>query len=315
MVTHADLDKAIGHESPAFPVNWNQRDLLLYAVGIGAKRDELQFTFEDSPSWQPFPTYPLVLGLKGDNTSIANFANARKESPPPGLPKFDPKKVVHAEQSIEILGPLPKESSQGWTMKKKVVGVKDTGKGLIVDEALELLDPAGKVVVRMISSGYNFGDFGTKGYGKSIAPKQPVKGGKPPQRAPDFVFTEKLTEEQASIYRLSGDYNPLHIDPTVGKGMGFPGVIVHGLCSYGHAARAIILNAAKGDGSRLQYMSARFTSPVLPGDTLETSIWVSSDDKTGGTRVDFVQKNQKGKPTLGGGVALLKPAVGKESKL
>jgi peroxisomal enoyl-CoA hydratase 2 len=99
----------------------------------------------------------------------------------------------------------------------------------------------------------------------------------------------------------------------VGKGIGFGGVILHGLCSYGHAARAVILNAAKGDGRRLQFMSARFTSPVLPGDELETSGWISTDEKTGGTRVDFVQKNKRtGKFALGGGVALLK---GGQSKL
>ncbi|GAA5902698.1 hypothetical protein JCM6882_004045 [Rhodosporidiobolus microsporus] len=310
MSAKIDLDKAIGHASAPFDVSWNQRDLLLYAVGIGAKKDELQFTFEDAKDWHPFPTYPLVLGLKQNHDSIANFANARSE-PTPGLPKFSPTKVVHAEQSIHILGDLPKESGKGWTMKKVVVGVKDTGKGLIVDEALELLNPSKKVVVRMISSSYNFGDFGTKGYAKSVAPKQPLKAGKAPQRPADFVFSEETTEEQALVYRLSGDYNPLHIDPSVGKGMNFPGVILHGLCSYGHAARAIVLNAGHGNGSLLEYMSARFTSPVIPGDELETSMWLSRDEQTGGTRVDFVQKNKKsGKLALGGGVALLKSEKG-----
>jgi len=78
-----------------------------------------------------FPTYPLVLGLKGDNPSIANFAAAREgSSPTPGLPVLDPKKLVHAEQSIEILGDLPKESGEGWTIQKKLVGIKETGKGV-----------------------------------------------------------------------------------------------------------------------------------------------------------------------------------------
>ncbi|GAA5955300.1 hypothetical protein JCM21900_003038 [Sporobolomyces salmonicolor] len=312
-----DLDKAIGHTSKPLPVAWNQRDLLLYAVGIGAKKDELAITYEDDPSWHPFPTYPLVLGLKGDNPSIANFAKAREGAEPtPGLPPLDPKRLVHAEQSIEILGELPKESGEGWTVQKKLVGIKDTGKGLIIDDAQELLDPSGTPVVRMISSAYCFGKYDAKGFVKSIAPQQPVKGGKPPARTPDYVFSEKISEEQAILYRLSGDYNPLHIDPAVGKGMNFPGVILHGLCSYGHAARAIVLNVAKGDGSRLQYMSARFTSPVLPGDELETSMWVSTDDQTGGTRVDFVQKIKgNGKVCLGGGVALIKRAKGGESKL
>ncbi|GAA5824858.1 hypothetical protein JCM11251_005369 [Rhodosporidiobolus azoricus] len=306
-------DQALGHASAPFDVQWNQRDLLLYAVGIGAKKDELQFTFEDHKDWHPFPTYPLVLALKANHTSIANFANARAE-PTPGLPQFSPTKVVHYSQTVHVLGELPSESGKGWTMKKVCVGVTDTGKGLIVDEALELINPSKQVVVRMISSSYNFGDFGTKGYAKSVAPKQPVKAGKPPQRPADFVMSEKISEEQALVYRLSGDYNPLHIDPVVGKGMNFPGVILHGLCSYGHAARTIVLNAGKGNGRSLEYMSARFTSPVIPGDELETSLWLSKDEQSGGTRVDFVQKNVKsGKLTLGGGVALLK--ADKQSKL
>ncbi|GAA6046733.1 hypothetical protein JCM3770_003140 [Rhodotorula araucariae] len=310
-----NLDSAIGHEGQPFPVAWNTRDLLLYAVGIGAKVDELAFTYEDDPKFHPFPTYPLVLGLKGDKSSTVNFAQAKDRSGPnPGLPPLDPKRVVHAEQSIEILGELPQDSGKGWTLKDRCVGVKDTGKGLIVDNAMELFDPSGKVVVRMISSGYCFGKFDAGGFAKSIAPKQPLKAGKPPQRTPDFVFTEKTTAEQAVVYRLSGDYNPLHIDNAVGEALGFGGVILHGLCSYGHAARAVVLNVAKGDGRRLKYMSARFTSPVKPGDELETSIWVSSDAASGGQRVDFIQKIKgSGKVCLGGGVALVLPE--KQSKL
>ncbi|GAA5879850.1 hypothetical protein JCM16303_004370 [Sporobolomyces ruberrimus] len=310
-----DLSQAIGHASKPIPVAWNQRDLLLYAVGIGAKKDELAFTYEDDPNWQPFPTYPLVLGLKGANPSIANFAAAREGSTPtPGLPVLDPKKLVHAEQSIEILGHLPKESGEGWTIQKKLVGIKETGKGLIIDDAMELLNPEGKVVYRMVSSGYCFGKFEPKGFTKSVAEPKPVQASKPPARNPDFVFSEKTTPEQAVLYRLSGDYNPLHIDPAVGKGMNFPGVILHGLCSYGHAARALVLNVAKGDATALEFMSGRFTSPVLPGDELETSMWVSTDSKTGGTRVDFVQKIKgSGRVCLGGGVALFKNS--KSSKL
>ncbi|GAA5899652.1 hypothetical protein JCM8208_000618 [Rhodotorula glutinis] len=314
----SNVEQALGHEGKPFAVSWNTRDLLLYAVGIGAKVDELAFTYEDDPKFHPFPTYPLVLGLKGDGLSTVNFAQAKDRSgPTPGLPALDPKRVVHAEQSIEILGELPSDSGKGWTLKDRCVGVKDTGKGLIIDTALELLDPSGKVVVRMISSGYGFysGKSNLNGFAKSIAPKQPLKGGKPPQRTPDFVFSERTTPEQAAVYRLSGDYNPLHIDSSVGEALGFGGVILHGLCSYGHAARAVVLNVAKGDGRRLKYMSARFTSPVKPGDELETSMWVSSDAASGGQRVDFVQKvKATGKACLGGGVALVL-AEGKGSKL
>ena len=105
------------------------------------------------------------------------------------------------------------ESGAGWKIVKKVVGIKDTGKGLIVDGAIELQDPKGEVYVRMISSSYAFGkytskDDGTEGYAKSIAPKQPVKAGKPPSRNPDHVVSEKTLPEQAMIYRLSGGEFP-----------------------------------------------------------------------------------------------------------
>ncbi|SGY73919.1 BQ5605_C005g03327 [Microbotryum silenes-dioicae] len=313
-----DFEKAIGYEKTLAAVSWNQRDLLLYAAGIGAKRNELTNLFELNKDWQPFPTYPLVLGLKGDSESINNFSKAKDAGgATPGLPALNPKKLVHAEQSIWILKPIPADSGKGWKLRKQSVGVKDTGKGLIVDDSQELVGPDGGVYVRMISSGYAFGDYTKdepkwKGFQKSIAPKQPTKAAnKPPARKPDVVFSEKTTEEQAVIYRLSGDYNPLHIEPSIGKELGFPGAILHGLCSYGHAARALVLNTTGGDGSKLVYMSARFTSPVMPGDELETSMWFSSEGEN--TRVDFIQKIvQTGKTCLGGGVALFK---GKASKL
>ncbi|SCV69191.1 BQ2448_2211 [Microbotryum intermedium] len=355
-----DFEKAIGYEKTPAAVSWNQRDLLLYAAGIGAKRNELSTLFELHKDWQPFPTYPLVLGkfsspltgdfswppvalffikgavrqeiwnhadlflfwpvsgLKGDSGSVNDFSKAKDAGgATPGLPVLNPKKLVHAEQSIWILKPLPADSGKGWKLRKQSVGVKDTGKGLIVDDSQELVGPDGEVYARMISSGYAFGDYTKnepkwKGFQKSIAPKQPTEAAnKPPSRKPDVVFSEKTTEEQAILYRLSGDYNPLHIEPWIGKELGFPGAILHGLCSYGHAARALVLNTTGGDGSKLVYMSARFTSPVMPGDELETSMWFSSEGEN--TRVDFIQKIvQSGKTCLGGGVALVK---GKASKL
>jgi acyl dehydratase len=287
-------------------VNWNRRDLLLYAVGIGARRDELRTLYELDPNWHPFPTYPLVLGLKGDHTDINNFNDMKDGGgKTPGLPPLNPERLVHAEQSIHILKPIPAVSGPGWKLTRKCVGAKDTGKGLIIDTAQELVSPSGEVYTRMVGSAYVFGKFDLGGFNKSIAPPQPLKAvSKPPAREADIVFSEKTSEEQAVIYRLSGDYNPLHIFPEIGKRLGFPGAILHGICSYGHAARAIVLKAAGGDGTRLTYMSARFTLPVMPGDELETSMWLTKIPE--GTRVDFVTKNKaSGKVCIGGGVALI----------
>lgn len=205
--------------------------------------------------------------------------------------------------------------------------------GLIIHASNELVSPSGQVHTRMVGSSYSFGDFNAAGFNKSILPAPPAQPAKPPTRAPDFVWADATTAEQAALYRLSGDYNPLHIDPGVGEKIGMGGVILHGLCSYGHAARAVVGAVAGGDDARLAYMSARFTLPVRPGDEasrvgalrtwyglcradpspfpqLETLMWVSPHpDGTGQTRVDFVQKvKATGKVCLGGGVVLLKPA-------
>ncbi|KAK4705543.1 hypothetical protein P7C70_g660, partial [Phenoliferia sp. Uapishka_3] len=312
-----DLEKALGFVSEPQPVSWNQRDHLLYAAGIGAKNDELQFLYELSKDWHPFPTYPLVLVFKGDSQELNNFAESQlRGGKAPGLPATDPNKGLHAEQSIEIIKSIPAVSGPGWMLSKKLVGIKDTGKGLIVDASLELTSPQGEVYVRMVSSSYLIGKFNAGGFNKSTVPPQPYKGlGKPPTESADKVFSEKTTPEQAILYRLSGDYNPLHIDPNIGKAIGFPGCILHGLSSYGHAARAIVLSVAGGDGRRLKFMSARFTTPVLPGDELETHMWLSPAEN-GATRVDFIQKvKQSGKICLGGGVAVIAKPTTTGSKL
>ena len=107
------------------------------------------------------------------------------------------------------------------------------------------------------------------------------------------------------MIRDDSDYNQLHIDPSIGAKLGFGGVISHGLIAYGFAARALCSTIGKGDATRLTYMSARFTSPVLPGQTMETKMWVSKEN--GSVRVDFVEfVKESGKMCLGGGVALLR---------
>jgi len=136
---------------------------------------------------------------------------------------------------------------------------------------------------------------------------------KPPTREPDFSFVSKTSPEQAILYRLSGDFNPLHVDPKIGKGMGFKGPILHGLCSYGHAAMALAKTVCEKDSQRLKAMGARFTSPVYPGDTLETLVW--AEDKGDVIHVDFIQRiKETGKVCIGGGVAIISKASTK-SKL
>ena len=199
-----------------------------------------------------------------------------------------------------------------WRLRRVTLIVWLVGpQGLIIHALNELVSPSGEVHTRMVGSSYSFGDFSAAGYSKSILPPPPAQPlPKPPTRAPDHSWADKTTAEQAALYRLSGDYNPLHIDPAIGEKIGMGGVILHGLCSYGHAARAVVGAVAGGDDRRLKYLSARFTLPVRPGDELETLMWVTPhSDGSGTSRVDFVQRvKATGKVCLGGGVALLKPA-------
>ncbi|KAG8933346.1 hypothetical protein FRC02_012099 [Tulasnella sp. 418] len=304
-----DLEKAIGFENQDQPVSWTRRDLLLYAVGIGAKKDDLQFVYELDKRFSAFPTYPVVLSLKGNQTDVVNFAKALDSEPIPGLPKFDPKRVVHGSQSIESLKPLPLESGPGWKLKKRVVGVHENKSGIIVEYELLLVDGNGTPYSRMITSSFNVGAKAVGKFSKAIA-KAPVAKPIPKDRKPDHVVTEHISDEQALVYRLSGDYNPLHIDPEIGSRLGFGGVILHGLASLGFAARAVLSNVGNNDPSALKAIGVRFTSPVKPGDNLETSIWEVGPTKDGATEVAFVTKNlSTGKIALGGGVAYVTKAT------
>ena len=125
---------------------------------------------------------------------------------------------------------------------------------------------------------------------------------------------DQTTPEQAIVYRLTADYNPLHIDPSIGQAAGFGGVILHGLSTYGFAARSVLSAVGGNDPNALKYFSVRFTSPVKPGDALETSIWEVGPGPNGTTELTFVTKNLgSGKVCLGAGVAYVKKS--EKSKL
>ncbi|KZT50303.1 peroxisomal dehydratase [Calocera cornea HHB12733] len=306
------MEQAVGFQLPPQPVGWTKRDLLTYAVGIGAKKDDYPFVYELHPQFAPFPTYPVVLSLKGDAEDVTLFSKVLGRDEIPGLPKFNPERAVHGSMSIELLRPLPLETGPGWSMKRRVSGVHENKSGIIMDLELLLVDPEGKEYARMITSSFNVGAKTTGPFSKSVS--SPPKGKPVPKdRKPDYVVTEKTLPEQAILYRLSGDYNPLHIDPSIGAKMQFGGVILHGLATYGFAARAVLSSVGSNDPQALKAFSVRFTAPVKPGDTLETSIWEVGDGPGGTVMVAFVTKVvETGKICLGAGVAhVVKKAKGK----
>jgi len=304
-----DLSKVVGFQMPDRPVGWNKRDLLTYAAGIGAKNDEFSFVYELDKSFAAIPTYPVVLQLKGDGQDVNLFADKAKGISVPGLPRFDPNRVVHATQSIEILKELPLVSGPGWTWKTRYTGIVENKSGIILTAENLLVDPSGTPYAKLYSSSFNLGAKATGEKFSKVIAGPPQAKAIPKDRKPDWVVQEQTTPEQAIIFRLSGDYNPLHIDPKIGKAAGFGGVILHGLSTYGFAARAVLKAVGGNDPRSLKFFGVRFTAPVKPGDALETQVWEVGPGPNGTTEVSFVTKNlTSGKVALGGGIAYIKKA-------
>lgn len=211
-----------------------------------------------------------MLAFKGTDTDVLSFPSPAMASQPfvmlPGT-----KTGLDAERYIEMVNPLPAGPDAEIPplfLKSKLVGLHAKGKnGLSTTEAI-LVDGAGKIYYRFISGAMMVGASGFKDSG--VSHPRPVVV---PKRAPDKVVEEATSPHQTQLYRLSGDYNPLHVDPDFATGMGFPEPILHGLCSLGFATRAVLGAFADNDAANFKALSLRFASPVLPGQTLVTSMW------------------------------------------
>ncbi|KAG5651674.1 hypothetical protein H0H81_007870 [Sphagnurus paluster] len=290
-------------------VAWNKRDLLTYAVGVGAKNDEFPFIYELDKSFAAIPTYPVVLQLKGEYQDINLFSERVKGRPIPGMPPLNPNKIVHATQSIEILKELPLVSGPGWKFTTRYTGVVENKSGIILTAENVLVDPKGTPYAKLYSSSFNLGAKATGDKFAKVIAGPPQAKPIPKDRKPDWVVKDQTTPEQAIVFRLSGDYNPLHIDPSIGKAAGFGGVILHGLSTFGFAARGIIKAVANNDPTALKFFGVRFTAPVKPGDALETQVWEVGPGPAGTTEVTFTTTNlTTGKVVLGGGIAYIKKA-------
>jgi len=248
-------------------VSYNPRDLIIYAIGIGS--EDLRFVYENDSDFAPFPTYPIVLSFKGTSSSILSFPSEAmiKTSILPPLKGI--RVVLDGERYLEVINPLPKEGAE-LTLKSTLVGIHKRGQGATIESETIIHDDKDKVYVKIISGTFLVGakDFEPESVGKSYSENIPV-----PKRNPDAVDESKTLLSQTHIYRLSGDYNPLHIDPEMAKMSGFQQPILHGLCSFGFAARAVLKHFAGNDPSKFKSIKARFTKPVTPGETLITSMW------------------------------------------
>ena len=241
--------------------SWTSKDALLYAIGVGAglgdPLQELQFTTENTAGVQQqvLPTYGVLL------------AQARASG---DLGDFDRAMLVHAEQAIELHKPLPVEGTL--TTTGTVTGIYDKGSGALVETECRAVDAAtGEPLVTTTSGVFIRGEGGfggDRGTAASLAL---------PDRAPDHKVTQQTRPEQALLYRLSGDRNPLHADPAFAARGGFSRPILHGLCTYGFTGRVLLHEVCGSDPARFKFMSGRFSRPVLPGESLVVSIWVGDN--------------------------------------
>lgn len=240
-------------------ISWDKRDVLLYAVGIGAR--DLRFVYEGHPGFAVFPTFPIRFG--GAGVPMSSDA----VPPSPGPLKLD------AERYLETIRPLPLAGSV--QVRSRVVGIHPRPKGAgFVEVESVVCDEAGQDCVRMVSGHYirgvnQLGDIEPfEGLGTTYSKKLDV-----PDRPADITCEQWIPDNQAHVYRLSGDYNPLHIHPESAKIGGFEEPILHGLCTFGHCAQMLLSKLCKSDPRRFRKIKVRFASPVFPGSLLRVSAW------------------------------------------
>jgi acyl dehydratase len=247
----------VGSSEPARTIRWSEADSLLYALAVGAGQAdptaELAFTTENTEGvvQQVVPSFAVVLGF-GDGM--------------PEIGDYDPTRAVHAEQVVDLEGALPPAGEA--VAQTTVTDMWDKGRDAMVWTETVLTDAtSGRRLASSRTGAFLGGAGGFGGERGSSAPWAP------PERAADYTVHFATRPEQALLYRLTGDRNPLHSDPAFAARGGFPRPILHGMCTYGYAARLLVGLLCDGQADRFASMSGRFTRPVIPGDRLTLRVW------------------------------------------
>ena len=253
---------AVGAESEWHESSWDSTACLLYALGVGAGAAdptgfELEFTTENTNDVEQkaLPTMCVVLG-----------GGAGASSPLRKLGDFNPAMLVHGEQAIELHKPLPVEATI--RVQSRITDIFDKGKAALVileNAAIDTADDQPMYTTR--------GSMFIRGEGGWGGERGPSSEWTLPDRDPDEVVSYPTRPDQALLYRLNGDRNPLHSDPSFAAMGGFDTPILHGLCTYGFTGRALLHAVCGSDPGRFEAMSGRFSSPVLPGEQLDVKIW------------------------------------------
>lgn len=248
----------------AVAYTYSRRDSILYALGLGYGSEptdpaQLAFVYEDN--LRIVPSMCCVLAHPG----------MWVRNPDLGI---DWLKILHGEQSFEIHNPIPPEGTVIGTFENVAVEDKGAGKGAILHQIKKLNDKAsGQLLATVRSVLFMRGDGGCGGFGEVPEPARPL-----PESTPSSSREIATLAQSALIYRLSGDYNPIHADPVAASKAGFEAPILHGLCTLGVATRALLSTFANGAPERLKSLPVRFSRPVFPGETIRTEFFGGGGD-------------------------------------
>ena len=256
-----DPSRALGAELPVIEGRWDQDDVILYHLGVGAGDPptdpaELRYTYEGGlavlPSFATVPPFPALLGVGGVD----------------GL-EFNPALLLHGEHQITLQGPIPTAATV--VHRGRVAELWDKGKAALAVVEMVTTDGSGEKLFTNRASLFLRGEGGFGGE------PGPPSFSAAPRDEPDIVATSATLPQQALLYRLSGDKNPLHADPGFAAMAGFERPILHGLCSFGVVCKAVVDKVLHGDMTRVAEYRARFSGVVYPGETLVTKIWDEGD--------------------------------------
>ena len=263
----------VGKEGTPVSYTYGWKETVLYALGIGAKKSELDYLYEGRGP-KVIPSFAVVPMFQPMFEVLAKTGGALEM-------------VVHGGQRVRLHAQLPSEATV--TTIAKIRGIYDLRKFAIVIVDTETKDASGKLLFDTTAT---IVYRGAGGFGGTTPPRE-EKIAEIPKGAPaDFRIEEPTTAEQALLYRLSGDLNPLHADPELAAKVGFEqGPILHGLCTYGHMVRHVAQGACGGDATKLTGFEAKFSKPVWPGDTLVTEGWITAPGKVA-LRVSVKERNE-----------------------
>lgn len=254
-----DLDKALGAELEPIEFSWTSSDIQLYHLGLGAGADpmstrELSYLVDDTP--QVLPTF--------GNVAVSFHMTEPPKVQFPGI-DIELSKVLHASEAVSVPGPIPTSGTA--KSVQRFTEIWDKGKAAVIVSESTVTDPSGTVLWTTKRSIFARGEGGFGGE------RGPATSAELPDRAPDIEISLPTLPQQALLYRLCGDRNPLHSDPAFAAAAGFDRPILHGLCTYGIGCKAIVDNLLDGDVSQVASYGARFAGVVFPGETLQANIW------------------------------------------